>query len=520
MSIRRKSSARGAVPLLARDGELRHLRQGLAKALDATRQVVFVTGEPGIGKTALVEAFIGHVALADPAVRIGRGQCLKHRGPGEAYLPILEALDRLCRVPASGDEVIRLLDRHAPTWLAQMPGLLEPAALEALERRNRSATRERMLREMAEAVEAISAERPLLLAIEDLQWSDASTIDLLSWLAQRREPARLMVIGTCRPAEAKPDGRPLHATVRELCRQGRATELALAFLDEAAVAEYLRSWLGDALLPAWLPRLLHERTDGNPLFVVDLVEFVDRPRAPGGDGRGVVAAGHARGARRRPALEPAAAHRAAAQPTRRGGRGDPRGGQRRRAGILLGARGGGGRARRGGDGAPLRQAGARRSPHRLARRRGVVGRDDRVVLRLRPRPLPGGPLRPRAGRSSRSPAPTLRRVPGAELRPARGGAGRRARLALPARSRLRPGLGLPPARGPAGVPAQRPPRGDPPPRPGARHPPPPLGRRGACPGGARLADAAGRNPDRDGGVVEPRRRERLPARAQTVPARA
>ena len=60
--------------------------------------------------------------------------------------------------PASGDEVIRLLDAAAPTWLAQMPGLLEPAALEALERRNRSATRERMLREMAEAVEAIRPE--------------------------------------------------------------------------------------------------------------------------------------------------------------------------------------------------------------------------------------------------------------------------------------------------------------------------------------------------------------------------
>src|SRR3954451_2604788 len=265
-------NARGAVPLLARDAELRHLREGLAKALDATRQVVFVTGEPGIGKTALVEAFIGHVALADPAVRIGRGQCLKHRGPGEAYLPILEALDRLCRVPASGDEVIRLLDRHAPTWLAQMPGLLEPAALEALERRNRSATRERMLREMAKAVEAISAGRPLLLAIEDLQWSDDSTIDLLSGLAQRLEPARMMVIGTCRPAEAKPDGHPLHATVRELCRQGRATELALAFLDEAAVAEYLRSRLPPPPPPAPRPRLLHERTDGNPLFVVDLVE--------------------------------------------------------------------------------------------------------------------------------------------------------------------------------------------------------------------------------------------------------
>jgi hypothetical protein len=71
--------------------------------------------------------------------------------------------------------VVRILDRHAPTWLAQMPGLLEPAALRVLERRNRSATRERMLREMAEAVEVISAERPLVLVLEDLQWSDAST---------------------------------------------------------------------------------------------------------------------------------------------------------------------------------------------------------------------------------------------------------------------------------------------------------------------------------------------------------
>src|SRR3954449_13624917 len=126
---------------------------------------------------------------------------------------------------------------------------------------------------MAEAAEVLSAGRPLLLVLEDLQWSDASTLDLFSWLARLREPARLMVIGTCRPVEAAgPGGQPPHATVRELCRQGKAAELALAFLDEAAAADYLKARLGDTLLPSWLPRLLHERTDGNPLFMVDLVE--------------------------------------------------------------------------------------------------------------------------------------------------------------------------------------------------------------------------------------------------------
>jgi len=90
-------------------------------------------------------------------VWLGRGQCIEQYGAGEAYMPILEALGRLCREPG-GERLIALLHQQAPTWLVQMPSLLAPTELEALQRKVQGATRERMLREMAEAIDAITAE--------------------------------------------------------------------------------------------------------------------------------------------------------------------------------------------------------------------------------------------------------------------------------------------------------------------------------------------------------------------------
>src|SRR5262249_38697493 len=107
---------------VGREGELRQLHHWWDKALNCERQVVFVTGEPGIGKTTLVEAFLAQMA-ADDKVWIARGQCIGHYGAGEAYLPLLEALGRLCREPG-GEHLVELLSQYAPTWLGQMPTLL------------------------------------------------------------------------------------------------------------------------------------------------------------------------------------------------------------------------------------------------------------------------------------------------------------------------------------------------------------------------------------------------------------
>jgi predicted ATPase/DNA-binding winged helix-turn-helix (wHTH) protein len=261
-----------APPLLlaGRERELDALHGALATARTGVRQFLFVTGEAGLGKTTLVETFLTALEAYGP-LWIGRGQCLDHYGAGEAYLPVLEALGRLCRGPG-GQEVVALLRQQAPTWLVQMPGLVQADDLETLQRRSAGATQDRMLWELAEALELLTARQPLLLVLEDLHWSDPSTLDVLAVLARRREPARLLLLGTYRPPDALQRGHPLQTMHHELQRHGQCMELPLPLLSEAAVAAYLTRRFADADLPARLAYLVHQRTEGNPLFMVTLVE--------------------------------------------------------------------------------------------------------------------------------------------------------------------------------------------------------------------------------------------------------
>jgi len=155
-------------------------------------------------------------------------------------MPVLEALGRLCREP-SGAQFMESLNQHAPTWLAQMPALLKTNELEALQRRAQGAMHERMLREMAEAVETVTAERSLILCLEDLHWSDVSTLELLAVLARRQETARLLVLGTYRPVEMLGNGHPLRAVKQELHLHHQCEELRLGLLTEADAITYLQS---------------------------------------------------------------------------------------------------------------------------------------------------------------------------------------------------------------------------------------------------------------------------------------
>ncbi len=278
----------GAAPrgtrAVERESAIEHLEGWMRKALDGERQVVFVTGETGMGKTTLVEAFV-ETASSDSNVWIAAGQCLEHFAEGEAYFPVLEALTRLCSQPGR-ERLIEILRQQAPTWLAQMPSLINESDRERLKRETLGAAKERMLREIASAIEALTAGTPLILILEDLHWSDYSTVDLISHLARRRGPARLLVIGTFRPAELIVKRHPLREIERELRVHRRCSELALEFLTEAAVAKYLALRFKGSAFPEALPRLIHERTDGNPLFLVNVVDYLIAQKQLVRDGQG------------------------------------------------------------------------------------------------------------------------------------------------------------------------------------------------------------------------------------------
>jgi predicted ATPase len=261
------------VPLVVgREEELARLRGHFARASEGKRQIVFVTGEAGIGKTTIVRAFLADL-VSDSKVRIGHGQCIEQYGSGEPYMPVLEALVRLCQ-ETGGDGVREILSRVAPTWLAQMPALLTDAERERLQNVTQGMTRQRMLREMAEALEELTAEVPMVLAFEDLHWSDFSTLELIAAVARRSASARLLIIATYRPVEVLANEHPLRGVKEELQLHRQCWELKLALLNENDVAAYLLKRFAGQESYAQVATTIHQRTEGNPLFMVKVVDYL------------------------------------------------------------------------------------------------------------------------------------------------------------------------------------------------------------------------------------------------------
>lgn len=256
--------------LIGRDSVLESLDRTLSTAKAGSRRLVFVAGEPGIGKTKVLNTFLDTVN--DPGVRIGRGQCVEQAGAGEPYLPFFDVFSGLCREQNGGD-IVDVLRQHAPTWLVQMPSLLTPTERERLRHELAGSGQQRMMREMSEAISFLAREKPLILALEDLHWSDASSIDLLSALAGRDDGARLLLLATYRPVDVILSKHPVRALKQALHAKGLCTELALELLSEEQIELYLRGRFGPELASR-LTRRLHVQTEGNPLFLTRVADYL------------------------------------------------------------------------------------------------------------------------------------------------------------------------------------------------------------------------------------------------------
>jgi predicted ATPase len=251
-------------------------------AIAGRGSLVCVAGEPGIGKTTLVEDVLAEVAASGRPCRVTRGRCSERLAGTEAYLPWLETLDALGR-DDSGASTMQTIRRIAPTWFAQVaPGdeSSEAALITAL----KDASQERLKRELRLLLEELSRDRLLVLFFDDLHWADVSTVDLLGFVGSRLSAMRVLILATYRPTDLLLAKHPFLQLRPDLQARGVCHEVQLGFLSEADIAAYLEMEFPGHRFPPELRTLIHTRTEGSPLFMGDLVRYLRN--------RGVIAREH------------------------------------------------------------------------------------------------------------------------------------------------------------------------------------------------------------------------------------
>jgi predicted ATPase len=259
----------GAQPgrIVGRRQECEQLNEMLRHAIQGERQLIFITGETGIGKTALIDLFCRQWCSEDQ-VHVARGQCVEGFGGKEAYYPVIEALVQLCS-HREGKKYVHAMQHKAPSWYAQFAALHNDGPVTVA-----IPVRERMLNEICDAIEAMSSEKTLVFVFEDLHWADLSTLDLISALARRRQAARLFLLASYRPTEVSAGQHPLKRLKQDLVTHKLCADVPLRPLERDAVREYLVQELKQETLPKGLPSFVHQHSEGNPLFMIAMLEHL------------------------------------------------------------------------------------------------------------------------------------------------------------------------------------------------------------------------------------------------------
>ncbi len=257
---------------VGREAEIEQMTAALDEAAQSQRQFLVVSGEAGVGKTSLCEAFL-RLAGTRYAMRATWAQCSRTTGASEPYHPLIELLGRLVR-SVDDESVVDVLARHAPGWLPHVPAPLGEAARLATAV-GQIASPARMLREIVTAVEALAAHSLLVIWIEDVQWADPATIDVLTALGQRTDPARLLILTTTRPPESVASAGALRRGLADLLSRDRARTIRLQpfVLDE--VERYLEVRFDGSFADQTSP-ILYRATGGNPLFLASSADHLVR----------------------------------------------------------------------------------------------------------------------------------------------------------------------------------------------------------------------------------------------------
>ena len=254
--------------VIGREPEMAALVSSFEVARQGRSAMVCVSGEPGIGKTTLVETFLRSIADSS-AHFVAVGRCSERLAGAEAYLPLLDAIEDLMHEDGAS-ELSGLLQSLAPTWAGLLAGVTSAEGnTEA-----HAQSQERLKRELAAFLEQVCAKQPLVLLVEDIHWADVSTVDLVGYVLTRLHRSRLLVVATYRPAELQLSSHPFLALKLDLQTKGAAREIPLSFLTEEYVGRFIDDRFPKNRFPTAFTEMVHSRTEGSPLFVEDLLRYL------------------------------------------------------------------------------------------------------------------------------------------------------------------------------------------------------------------------------------------------------
>ena len=228
-------------------------------------QMVLITGEAGIGKTTLARQAALQV---DPAVLLV-GHCLEPAG-SPVYHPFSEALGSyFATVPPElfDDEARQLISnftRLVPEIWEVLPNLPEPTPLDPKQEQLR------LMSALTQFIKRATAERPWLLIVDDLQWADHNSLELLRYLSHYLPVMSLLIIGTYRVEEVD-RGHPLRALIRALSIHPYFRSLSLDRLDREGVSQVL-SHIWQQPAPVALTEKIYQHTEGNPFYVEEVAK--------------------------------------------------------------------------------------------------------------------------------------------------------------------------------------------------------------------------------------------------------
>jgi serine/threonine protein kinase len=258
--------------IVHRDAELAILQSAYDQAAAGTGSVLCIAGEPGIGKTTLIEDFFAELASQSAPCLIAAGNCSERLAASEAYLPVIDAVQNLLRAEGSG-AAARLMRVVAPSWFAHVSAATGES-LRAGAPPTTASSQAAMLREFGTFLQELTRQKPVVLFFDDVHWSDTVTVDLLGHIGTLCRELRLLVILTYRPTEMLLGLHPFRRVKMELQSRGIASEMTLGFLSRDAVTDYLDQSFAGHAFPEELGDLIHKRTEGNPMFMVDLLGYL------------------------------------------------------------------------------------------------------------------------------------------------------------------------------------------------------------------------------------------------------